>query len=126
MGYYDEDVATALELIEEAGVQCVWKKQSTTLDDADRPWLGGDDDPDSYDPFIAFIPATDTSSGFGLTKFRQGEDVRDFSTFGLMGAQDFTPEVTDTLLRGGVAQTIVAVDEIKPADQVVLYILSIE
>jgi hypothetical protein len=125
VGAYDEDIAMALELIEEAGQQCVWRKQTTTPADPDRPWLGGVDTPVDHTPFIAFVPATDAPSGFGLTKFRQGEDVPVFSTFGLMGAQAFEPEIADVLLRGGVPQVLAAVAEIRPAEEVVLYVLSI-
>lgn len=125
VGAYDEDIATALELIQEAGQQCVWRKQTTTAVDPERPWLGGEDVPVDHQPFIAFVPATDASSGFGMTKFRQGSDVPTFSTFGLMGPQDFAPEVTDVVLRGGTPLVIAAIDALRPAEEVVLYVLSI-
>lgn len=124
VGAYDDDIATALELIEEFGQQCVWRKEVVARD-PDQPWLGGNQTSDDHQPFIAFIPATDGSSGFGLSKFRQGTDDVAFSTFGLMGAQEFTPEVTDTVLRGGTPLVIAAIDTLQPAEDVVLYILSI-
>lgn len=124
VGAYDDEIATVLELIEEAGQQCVWRKRTTDPDEADRPWLGGDDDSTEYQPFIAFVPATDAGL-FGMTKFRQGEDVPKFSTFGLMGPQEFTPEVGDVLLRDNVPQVLAAVDTLRPAEDAVLHVLSI-
>ena len=125
IGAYDEEIATALELIKEAGQVCVWRKQTTAVADPDRPWLGGVDTPVDHTPDIVFIPATDAPSGFGLTKFRKGEDSLVFTTFGLMGPQDFEPAVNDVLLRDGVPQVLAAVDVLRPAEEVVLYVLSI-
>lgn len=123
MSEYDRSVEAAKRLIERKGVQCVWRKLVTTPADQQRPWLGGTDAPDDHTPFIAFVPATDTASGFGLTKFR--DNGVSFSTYGLMAPQDFDPEVTDTLLRDGQPLVIAAVDTIKPADVAVLHVLSI-
>lgn len=123
---YDEDIAAALEMIQEFGQLCTWQKQVSTPTDPAHPWFGGEAPPQDFNPYIVFLPATDSaSSGFGLTKFRKGEDVPAFSTFGLMGAQDFTPEVADKLFRAGLALTVVGVDTIAPADKPVLHILSI-
>jgi hypothetical protein len=125
-GVFDDEIQTALELIEENGQVCDWHKDVTTLTDADRPWLGGDDVPDVKHPSICFIPATDGGSGFGMTRFRKaGEDVPSFSTFGLMGAVDFEPELQDKVLREGEPLVIVAIDKLKPNEQTLLYILSI-
>jgi hypothetical protein len=126
MADYSEDIAMALELIEEDGEQVVWQKVTTQLADPDQPWLGGGDSaPVNHTPFIVFVPATDGASGFGISKFRQGEEQTAFSTFGLMGAQDFDPQTTDVVLRGGQPLVIKSIDTLKPAEQVVLYILSI-
>jgi hypothetical protein len=125
-GVFDDEIATALELIEENGEVCDWHKDAVVLDDPDSPWLGGDSTPDVKHPSICFLPATDGASGFGITKFRRpGDDIPSFSTFGLMGAVDFKPEVTDKVLRGGQPLVIVAIDELKPNEQTLLYILSI-
>jgi hypothetical protein len=125
-GVFDDEIQTALELIAENGQVCDWHKDTTDLDDADRPWLGGDTVPDVKQPSICFIPATDGASGFGITKFRKaGDDVPSFSTFGLMGAVDFDPEVTDKVVRGGTPLVIVAIDKLQPNEQTLLYILSI-
>jgi hypothetical protein len=124
-GVFDDEIATALELIEENGQVCDWHKGEVTLADPDRPWLGGDAVPDIRQVSICFLPATDGASGFGLSKYRAGEDVPAFSTFGLMGAVDFEPELHDKVMRGGTPLVIVAIDKLQPNEQTLLYILSI-
>jgi hypothetical protein len=125
-GLFDDEIATALELIEENGQVCDWHKDTVTLTDPTQPWLGGDSVPDVKHPSICFVPATDGASGFGLTKFRKpADDVPSFSTFGLMGAVDFEPAINDKVMRGSEPLVIVAIDELKPNEQTLLYILSI-
>jgi hypothetical protein len=125
-GVFDEDIAMALELIAENGQVCDWHKDVTTLGNEDRPWLGGETATEVLHPSICFLPATDGASGFGITKFRRpGDDIPSFSTFGLMGAVDFEPLVTDKVMRDGVPLVIVAIDKLKPNEQTLLYILSI-
>jgi len=124
MADYSEDIALAREMIDEAGQVCEWRK-TTVAADPDRPWQGGVPTTVVKRPTIAFLPATD-GGDFGITKFKQGgDDSPAFSTYGLMAPQDFEPAVTDVLLRGGVPQTVVAIDVLRPAEQAVLYILSI-
>lgn len=125
MGVYDRSIETALRLIERYGIQCEWRSGDVTPADPDRPWLGGERVPGVHNPFIAFVPATDGSSSFGLTKFREGSEVEGFTTFGLMAPQDFEPQVTDRVTRDGSLLVIKAIDVLKPADVPVLYVLSI-
>lgn len=125
MGAFDRQIETALRLIQKYGIQCDWRKGDIAPSDGNKPWLGGARDATVKHPFICFLPATDGASGFGINKFRADSEVEGFSTFGLMGAQDFDPDVTDLLSRSGTPLVIKSIDTIKPADAVVLYILSI-
>ncbi len=126
IGAFDDEIETAQELIAENGQVCQWHKVVTTLVDAERPWLGGEDVPTVHNPSICFLPATDGGSGFGITKFRNaGDDIPSFSTFGLMGAVEFDPQVGDKVLRDGVPLVIVAIDTLAPAEDPILHILSI-
>lgn len=122
---YDDDIAMALEMVEEFGQQCQWQQIVTTLTDPNKPWLGGVDVPVSHQPFICFLPATDSNSGFGISKLRSSEDTVAFSTYGLMGAQDFTPAVPDKVLRDGEPLVVTAIDVLKPNGFPILYILAI-
>ena len=127
MGVYDRQIATALRLIEKYGQQCEVRKSGVAVpDDPHRPWLGGEAPPQVHTPHIAFVPATSGASSFGMTKFRDRDaNSASFSTFGLMGAQDFTPQVTDQLSRDGQPLVIVAVDTLSPNGEPILHILSI-
>lgn len=124
-GAYDDEIATALELIAEAGQVCAWHKEGElTLTDPNRPWLGGTPSEVIHNPSIVFVPATDGGSSFGLTKFKEG--VPNFTTFGLMGAVGFEPKPGERVMRGTMPLVIVDVDALQPAEDVVLYVLSIE
>ena len=125
VGVFDGEIATALELIAEFGQVCQWHKDPVALSDPDRPWLGGDSIVQVYSPSICFLPASDGASGFGMSKFRKGEEVPAFGTFGLMGAVAFEPQITDRVLRSGSPLVIVGIDTLKPNEQILLYILSI-
>ncbi len=124
IGAYDDEIETALELIAEAGQVCQWHKDVITPTDPARPWLGGASVPVIHDTPIAFIPATDGASSFGMTKFKEG--VANFTTFGLMGVPGFIPHAGDKVMRGGVPLVIVDIDTLQPAEEPVLYVLSIE
>jgi hypothetical protein len=125
MGVYDRQIETAKRLIARYGQQCQWYKDTIVLDDPTRPYLGGGTTSVIKTPSIAFIPATDGASGFGISKFNDAQGTIDFSTFGLMGVQDFVPLTTDRVLRAGVPLVIKSVDVLAPNEQTVLYILSI-
>lgn len=126
MSIYDRSIASALRMIERYGVQCQWTSGKVVAADPDRPWLGGAAEPGTHEPFICFLPASTTAvTGFGLTAFRKDTDVGEFSTYGLMGAQDFTPDMGDRVLRDGQPLVIKNIDVLMPADVPILYILSI-
>lgn len=124
-GVFDDEIAMALELIAENGQVCDWYKQSVELEDEDKPWLGGTNTPTKYTPSICFVPATSGDSGFGITKFRKDTEVPEFTTYGLMGAVSFTPQVTDLVERNSQPLVIVSIDVLQPNEQIILYILGI-
>lgn len=124
MADYSDDIATALELIAEYGQKCDWHKDSITFDDPDKPWKGGSNNPSVYQPFICFVPADGTM--FGMSKYAQAIERGVFTTFGLMAPTGFEPDLSDKLVRSGKTQVVFAIDVIQPAEQPVLYILSIK
>lgn len=123
MAYYDEDIAMALEMIQEAGQQVQWQKTTTVLIDPERPWLGGNETTTVHTPFVCFVP--EGSGDYGMSQFIPQTEVGKYSTFGLMGVQDFEPRITDTVLRDGQPLVIETINTLKPASQIVLYILGI-
>jgi hypothetical protein len=124
-GAYDEDIAAARETIEEDGQLCQWVKQTIVLTDPDKPWLGGVPTDHPYDVPIAFVPAS--GNIFGMTRYKAAIEAGEFTTFGLMAPPDgFVPELGDKVLRDGAPLVLVNLDTLRPAEDVVLYILSIK
>lgn len=124
-GVYDEDIAAAREAIEEDGQLCQWVKQDVVLTDPDKPWLGGVAEEVPHDVSIVFVPAN--GNMFGLTRYRAAIEAGDFTTFGLMAPPDgFVPELGDKVLRDGAPLVLANLDTLRPAEDVVLYILSVK
>ena len=125
VGAYDEDIAAAREAIEEDGQLCQWVKQVTTPVDAVRPWKGSTTQDVPHDAPIAFVPAS--GSMFGLTRYKAAIEAGDFTTFGLMAPPEgWVPALGDKVLRDGAPLVLVNLDTLRPAKDVVLYILSIK
>lgn len=124
-GAYDDDIAAAREAIEEDGQVCVWRKQTLTPIDLDKPWAGSTSVDVNHDAPIAFVPAN--GNMFGLTRYRGAIEAGDFTTFGLMAPPDgWVPELSDKVTRGGAPLVLVTLDALRPAEDVVLYILGIK
>lgn len=125
VGTYDEEIEAAREAIEEDGQLCQWVKQTAALHDPAKPWLGGNAQEIAHEVSIVFVPAS--GGMFGLTRYRAAIEAGDFTTFGLMAPPSgFAPALGDKLLRDGVPQVLVNLDTLRPAEDVVLYILSIK
>lgn len=123
MTVYTRFIATANRLIDKYGMQVTWSKDVLTPVDVTKPWLGSTNVPTDYTPTIAFIPAN--GNMYGMEKYRSQIQAGELSLFGLMAPQEFEPELSDTLVRDGDTQVIKWIDEIKPADETVLYIVGI-
>jgi hypothetical protein len=125
VGAYDDDIAAAREAIEEDGQVCQWVKQTAELNNPAKPWQGGVAEEASHDVPIAFVPAS--GGMFGLTRYRAAIEAGDFTTFGLMAPPSgFVPALGDKVLRDGAPLVLVNLDTLRPAEDVVLYILSIK
>jgi hypothetical protein len=125
VGAYDDDIAAVREAIEEDGQLCQWVKQTIVLTDPEKPWLGGEPVEVTHNESIIFVPAS--GNMFGLTRYRAAIETGEFTTFGLMvPPKDFVPDLNDKVLRGGTLLVLVNLDTLRPAEDVVLYILSIK
>jgi hypothetical protein len=124
VGAYDDDIAAAREAIEEDGMLCQWRKQVVTPIDPDRPWAGSTTVEVVHEVPICFVPAS--GGMFGLTRYRAAIEAGDFTTFGLMApSEGWEPELSDLVRRGGQPLVLRNLDALRPAEDVVLYILSI-
>lgn len=114
----------AREMIADDGMVCQWRKQVVTPIDPDKPWTGSTTVDTVHDVPIAFVPAN--SGMFGLTRYREAIEAGEFTTFGLMAPPvGWVPELSDLVTRGGQPLVLRYVDTLRPAEDVVLYILSI-
>jgi hypothetical protein len=124
-GAYDDDIAAAREAIAEDGQVCQWIKQTVVPVDANKPWLGGAATDVPHDVPIAFVPAS--GNLFGLTRYKTAIEAGEFTLFGLMAPPTgFVPVLGDKVLRDGAPLVLVNLDTLRPAEDVVLYILSIK
>jgi hypothetical protein len=125
LGAYDDDIAAAREAIAEDGMVCQWRKQVATPVDEAKPWAGSTTADVFHDAPIAFVPAS--GGMFGLTRHKAAIEAGDFTTYGLMAPPEgWVPELSDLVTRGGQPLVLVTMDTLRPAEDVVLYILGIK
>lgn len=124
MADHSEFVTMAREMIADDGVVCQWRKQVVTPIDPEKPWAGSTSVDTLHDIPICFLPAN--SNMFGLTRYREAIEVGEFTTFGLMAPPTgWVPELSDLVSRGGQPLVLRNLDTLRPAEDIVLYILSI-
>lgn len=123
-GAYADDIAAAREAIAEDGMECQWRKQVTTPVDPDRPWAGSTTVDVFHDVPICFVPAN--GNMFGMTRYRAAIEAGEFTTFGLMAPPEgWVPELPDMVRRSGQPLVLYSLDALRPAEDVVLYILGV-
>jgi hypothetical protein len=121
MGVFDEEVATALELIKEFGQQVTWRQPVSTADAAE-PWKAGTQTTTEHKPYICFVPVNNAQWRKFMALLK-GTEVPVGRLAGLMGAQKFKPTLKDVVIRNGATLRINDIDELNPNGQVVLYTL---
>lgn len=129
MAVFDDDIATAQELIAEFGQTCYWQKPAVAVDAVPGyPTVGAL--PDAVECVIAFFSAKDLDRGTMQTlEFMPGTDVPDNMQVGLLaGGITFTPELTDSLRRGAVDAPLVSIakiDTLAPNGTPVLHYITV-
>lgn len=123
MSVFTGFIATANRLISKYGQDVSWSKDELAPIDQTKPWLGNTNVPTLYVPRVCFVPASGNT--FGMERYRAQIEAGEISLFGLMAPQDFEPELSDTVIRDGSPLIIKWIDTLKPADEVVIYVLGI-
>lgn len=123
MTVYTNFIKTATRLIAKYGMPVRWSKDDLTAVDPTKPWQGSENEPQDYLPIVCFVSAS--GNMFGMEKYKTQIDAGEISLFGLMAPQMFEPDLADTVVRDNEVLSIKWIDTIKPADEVVLYILGI-
>lgn len=125
-GVFDDDIATARELIDLYGAECGWQKPAPTTEDTPGYPTEGEL-PDPVPCKIAFFTGRDL--GRGSEEFLMmlaGMDVPVNQEIGLLaGGLSFTPEMTDTIIRDGAELAIKKIDRLAPNGTPILYYVTV-
>ena len=128
-GVFDDDIATAQELIAEFGQDCWWQKPAPVTGGVPGyPEVG--EQPDPVPCKVAFFSGRDLNRGtYEFLSMMPGMEVPDNGEIGLMaGGLSFTPENVDTLRRGAIDApecSIEKIDRLAPNGTPVLYFLTV-
>lgn len=122
MAVYARQIAAALRQISAKGELVTWRIPAVpTVADPTQPWIvtngaAAVDKPVS----ILFLPLNRQSSQ--LIQYLTGTEVVVGEVYGLMGAVDFVPELTGTVIRtSGKVLAIQSIDPLSPNGEVILY-----
>lgn len=114
-GVFDDDIATAQELIAEFGQDCWWQKPAPVASTAIPGYPTDGALPAPVPCKIAFFSARDLNRGTFefLQQMGLSLEVPVSGEIGLLaGGISFTPEMTDTLRRGAVDAPEVSIDKL--------------
>lgn len=132
MGVFDDDIATAQELIAEYGQDCWWQKPAPIISGGVPGYPVVGDLPDGVPCKIAFFSGRDLDRGtYPFLQFMgTTTEIPDNQEIGLLaGGISFTPELTDSLRRGAVdapLMSISTIDRLAPNGIPVLYYVTVE
>lgn len=129
-GVYDDDIATAKELIDEFGQDCWWQKPAPLDNETVPGYPTVGETPDPIPCKIAFFSGRDLNRGtFEFLSLMPGMEVPDNAEVGLIaGGLSFSPENTDTIRRGAVDAaecSIEKIDRLAPNGTPVLYYVQV-
>jgi hypothetical protein len=124
---YEDEIATALELIEEYGKLVTWRKLSVTVaENSLTPWKPSADTEVDYDDVsIAFIPTG--RIGFeSLRPVKNAPDIQAGNQIGLMGAQVFEPSSKDLIIDGDKTLRIKNIVTLAPDGNAILHQIELD
>ncbi len=130
---YERQIATTRRLIAAKGQACLWRKPAPE-DNGAAPWRDiRDGSPTDAPVSIAWFSPRDL--GRGSENFLQAlaghsVDVPEGFQIGLMGAVDFVPLTSDTIVKGtdaeGAETAIVTIDILAPDGTPILYFVKVK
>lgn len=122
---YESEIATALELIAEAGKEVIWRKKVPLVDPA-KPWLPPSSVQDvDYQCTMVFLPFKGNDPKYKTEAWSALiGDTTTGITKALMGAVPFEPSITDVVVVGTKVYTVLPFDVLAPnVDEPILYTL---
>lgn len=130
MGVYDRQIAMATRLIAKYGQECVWVQPGAVAPGGD-PWNPQPSEEEPAEPLtvrIAWFAPRDV--GRGTEEFIRaltGSEVTEGTEVGLLaGGLSFTPDVTDTVMRGNEPSAITKIDKLAPNGEPVLWFVTVK
>lgn len=126
---FDDDIATAIELIAEFGQNCFWQKPSALVEVVPGYPTEGVM-PDAIPCKIAFFSPKDLDKGISqYYDFMPATEVQENTQIGLLaGGLTFEPKPSDTIFRGSLlanALAIKKIDLLAPNGLPVLYYVTV-
>lgn len=131
VGVFDDDIATAQELIAEFGQDCFWQKPAPVTDDSVPGYPVVGDLPPLVAVKIAFFSGRDLNRGtYEFLSLIPGMEVPDSGEVGLLaGGLSFEPELTDTFIRGNDLSaphvSVDKLDRLAPNGTPILYYITL-
>lgn len=123
--FYDDDIAEAIDMIEEFGQSVTWRKLTDgALPNTTKPWEPGKAKKKNNTVSIVFLP--DTRDNRQSIRYTPKTEIVAGSELGLMGAVSFTPVVKDTVIRDGVEMVVKSIDVLRPNGTPILYTMEFE
>lgn len=123
---FDDDIQTAIELIDLYGMDCLWQKPAPANGGVPG-YPGAGTVPDPIPCRMAFFSARDL--GMGSDAFMAamvGTEVPMSGEIGLLaGGLSFTPETSDSFIRGGAEMAIEKIDRLAPNGLPILYYVTV-
>lgn len=116
MADYSEEIADAKELIAESGQEVIWRKLPHSV--GNQPWRLVSLAAIDYKVNIVFVNRK--KENVELLR-SNGDGVQIGSSYGLMGAVDFEPNIKDVVIRDGKEYRITSIDIIQPSGEPILY-----
>lgn len=124
---YEDEIATALELIAEAGKLVTWQSKAVNIEESEAtPWIPGEDETTEYDNIsMVFLPVG--RLGFeSLRPIKTAPDVQAGNEIALMGAQSFTPSPKDIIIDGDRTLRIKNIVTLAPDGNPILYQIELD
>lgn len=126
MGAYDDDIATALELLEEFGeTSTIARRVAASLPDEDEPWHPGAPDETTYAVSAVWLDWDVERIAAGLVKAGDQRVLVGPETTSGVALPMPDPSVDRIVRADGAEWAIVGVKAVQPAAQAVLYELQV-
>lgn len=122
MAQFDRQIATAIRLIKKYGQVIAWR-QTLNEDDIVEPWKEEAPDEVTPDktPSIVFLYSDNKAEE--TLGFMVGSDIPNGTLIGYMGSVDFTPSISDIVIRDSEVLRIKNINVLSPNGQIILYII---